>query len=105
MRIIRLLFSFIVIIGSAGFAGAQMVTKLDNTRISFNDLDRKVKSLMDSGHVQGMAITVFNNNEPVYKKTFGYKRIDTKEPIKGSTNIYGASLSKALFAVMVMKLV
>jgi hypothetical protein len=36
----------------------------------------------------GMAITIFNNNEPVYK-TFGYKRIDTKEPIKTTTNIYG----------------
>jgi CubicO group peptidase (beta-lactamase class C family) len=52
-----------------------------------------------------MAITVFNNNEPVYKKAFGYSRADVQEPIKTSTNFYGASLSKAVFAVLVMKLV
>lgn len=60
---------------------------------------------MKAANVQGLAVTVFNNKEPVYKKTFGYKRIDTKEPIKANTNIYGASLSKAVFAVLVMKLV
>ncbi|HZH95586.1 MAG TPA: serine hydrolase domain-containing protein, partial [Flavisolibacter sp.] len=52
----------------------------------------------------GLAITIFNNNEPVYKKTFGYKNVDTKERIKTSTNFYGASLSKAVFAALVMKL-
>ena len=60
---------------------------------------------MKAGNVQGMAITIFNNNQPVYKKTFGYKNLETKEPIKGNTNIYGASLSKVVFAVLVMKLV
>jgi CubicO group peptidase (beta-lactamase class C family) len=60
---------------------------------------------MASARVTGMAITVFNNNEPVYKKTFGYKRADTKEPLRESTNIYGASLSKVVFAMLVMKLV
>ncbi len=60
---------------------------------------------MKAANVQGLAVSIFNNNEPVYKKAFGYKRIDTKEPIKTSTNFYGASLSKAVFAVLVMKLV
>jgi CubicO group peptidase (beta-lactamase class C family) len=60
---------------------------------------------MTAANVHGMAVTVFNKNEPVYKKTFGYKRADTKEPIGSGTNFYGASLSKAVFAVMVMKLV
>ena len=83
----------------------QTITKLDNSKISFVALDNKIESLMKAANVQGLAITVFNNNEPVYKKTFGYKNIETKEPIKTSTNIYGASLSKAVFALMVMKLV
>jgi len=41
----------------------------------------------------------------VYQKTFGYKNAETKEGIKGTTNFYGASLSKAVFAVLVLKLV
>ncbi len=48
---------------------------------------------------------VFNNNKPVYKKVFGYKRFDTKEPLQTNTNFYGASLSKSVFAVLVMKMV
>lgn len=60
---------------------------------------------MKAANVQGLGIVIFNNNEPVYKKTFGYKNATTKEPIKSETNFYGASLSKPVFAVLVMKLV
>jgi CubicO group peptidase (beta-lactamase class C family) len=83
----------------------QTITKLDKSKISFASLDNKIQSLIKAANVQGLAISIFNNNEPVYKKTFGYKRLDTKEPIKTNTNFYGASLSKAVFAVLVMKLV
>jgi CubicO group peptidase (beta-lactamase class C family) len=83
----------------------QAIIKLDKSKISFVALDNKIQSLMKAANVQGLAITIFNNNETVYKKTFGYKRIDTKDPINTYSNIYGASLSKPVFAVMVMKLV
>lgn len=83
----------------------QAIIKLDKSKISFVALDNKIESLMKAANVQGLAIAIFNNNESVYKKTFGYKRVDTKEPINTNSNIYGASLSKPVFAVMVMKLV
>jgi len=83
----------------------QQVTRLNNTKISFAGLDTKIDALMKAASVQGLAISIFNNNEPVYKKTFGYKNLETKEPIKTGTNFYGASLSKPVFAVLVMKLV
>lgn len=83
----------------------QSVTRLDRSKISFTNLDNKIRLLMKEANVQGLAITVFNNKEAVYKKTFGYKRMDTKEPVKTSTNIYGASLSKPVFALLVMKLI
>jgi CubicO group peptidase (beta-lactamase class C family) len=85
-------------------ANAQTVSKLDNTTISFASLDKKIGSLVKAGQVHGLAVAIFNNNEPVYKKTFGYKNAETKESIKTSTNFYGASLSKAVFATLVMKL-
>jgi serine-type D-Ala-D-Ala carboxypeptidase/endopeptidase len=83
----------------------QYIKKLDNKKISFAQLDAKIESLMKAAKVHGLAIAIFNKNEPVYKKTFGYKNFETKEPIKTATNFYGASLSKSVFAVMVMKLV
>lgn len=83
----------------------QEIVKLDKTKISQDDLDDKITTLMKVANVHGLGIVVFNNNEPVYKKTFGYKNAITKEPIKTETNFYGASLSKSVFAVMVMQLV
>jgi serine-type D-Ala-D-Ala carboxypeptidase/endopeptidase len=84
---------------------SQNITRLDDSKISSAELDKKVQQLMKDGNVPGLAITVFNKNKPVYKKVFGYKRFDTKEPLQTNTNFYGASLSKAVFAVLVMKMV
>lgn len=84
---------------------AQNITRLDNSKISFSSLDEKIRSLMQAANVQGLAVTIFNRNEPLYKKTFGYKRTDTKDTIHTNTNFYGASLSKPVFATLVMKLV
>jgi serine-type D-Ala-D-Ala carboxypeptidase/endopeptidase len=91
--------------GIQSLAQEKTVTRLDNSKISFAELDHKIQTLMNAANVQGLAITIFNSREAVYKKTFGYKRIDTKQPIQTSTNIYGASLSKPVFAVLVLKLV
>jgi len=84
---------------------SQTITKLDNSKISSYQLDQKIQQLMTDGNVHGLAISVFNNNKIVYKKTFGFKRFDTKETLQTNTNFYGASLSKAVFATLVMKLV
>ena len=92
-----------VLIPAVSFS--QSITRLDDSKISLVELDQKVQQLMKDGNVHGLAITVFNHNRPVYKKVFGYKRFDTKEPLQTNTNIYGASLSKAVFAVLVMKMV
>ena len=101
---LRAIIVFVMIV-LQGCAQGQIIKRLDNTTISFAGLDRKIDSLMKVANVQGLAVAVFNRNEPVYKKTFGYNRVDTKQLLKSSSNIYGASLSKAVFAVLVMKLV
>ncbi|HTF28870.1 MAG TPA: serine hydrolase domain-containing protein [Flavitalea sp.] len=101
---IKKMFFVLLCFGTDSKVHAQSIIKLDKSKISFVSLDTKIQSLMKAANVQGLAITVFNNNEPVYKKAFGYKRLDTKELIKTNSNIYGASLSKAVFAVLVMKL-
>lgn len=84
---------------------AQSITRLDGSKTTATALDQKIQQLMEAAEVQGLAVTVFNKNQPVYKKAFGYKNLNTKAPLRTSTNLYGASLSKAVFAVLVMKLV
>lgn len=84
---------------------SQTIKKLDGTILPAPMLTKKIDELMKASNVQGMAISVFNKNRSVYKKVFGYKRIDIKDTMLTNTNMYGASLSKAVFAVLVMKLI
>ena len=86
-------------------AFSQQIKRIDNSTISAAALTHKIQYLMDTAHVQGLEISVFNRNEVVYKRAFGYKRIDTKAPLTTHANIYGASLSKVVFTVLVLKLV
>ena len=103
VRNLQTYFLIIALIPALSFS--QKITRLDDSKISSAELDRKIQQLMKDGKVQGLAITVFNENQPVYKKVFGYKRFDTKDPLRTNTNFYGASLSKSVFAVLVMKMV
>ena len=89
----------------SSFVFAQSIIRLDNTRITAQQLDTKISQLMKEASVTGMAISIFNDGKPVYHKVFGYKNSATKDPLQTNTNFYGASLSKAVFAVMVMRLV
>ncbi len=73
---------------------AQQITRLDKSTLTGAALNEKVQSLLAGARVQGLAISVFNNNKPVYKKTFGYKRADTRLLLNNKTNFYGASLIK-----------
>lgn len=52
---------------------AQEIKRLNGSIISSASLDEKIKTLMSAANVHGLAVSVFNNNKPVYKKTFGYK--------------------------------
>lgn len=88
-----------------GTAQAQKIQRLDGSTITTAQLDQTIERLQKAGKVHGIAVSVFNGGKPVYKKTFGYGRVDTKASLASSTNLYGASLSKAVFAVLVMKLV
>lgn len=91
---------FIVFNGSA-----QIIKRLDGSTITAAKLTSEINRLVNVAHVIGMVVTVFNDNKPVYEKAFGYKNANTKEPLQTHTEFYGASLSKAVFSVLVMKLV
>lgn len=94
----------LIYISFHSFVFAQTITRLDNSRVSAKELDKKINQLMKAASVTGMAISIFNDGNPVYNKVFGYKSSATKDPLQINTNFYGASLSKAVFAVLVMKM-
>lgn len=104
MKMIALLFFSLTLINCSS-QNEKLITRLDGTSISKDSLTAQLDQLLIDAEVAGLAITVFNENKPVYKKAFGYKDQINRLPLTDSTNIYGASLSKAVFSVLVMDLV
>lgn len=103
-------FGMILVFGLIGLTGcnssiSQNISRLSETIITKDSLDSKIVQLMSDAQVHGMAVSIFNGDTTTYQKTFGYKDFKNKLPLTDSTNIYGASFSKAVFAVLVMKLV
>ncbi len=81
------------------------VVRLDGSTISADDLTGRIEELTRAADVQGLTVTAFNHAEAVYSRAFGYADLPSRRPLKLDTEIYGASLSKAVFSVLVMRLV
>lgn len=95
----------LAILGSCDSDTGVTIKRIDSSSVSKEGLTHTIDSLADVAQVQGLVVAVFDNNQPVYTHIKGYKNISEKWALTDSTNIYGASLSKAVFSVLVMKLV
>lgn len=84
---------------------AQPIRRIDGSSIDSAQLDQQVQKLVTDAKVTGLCLTIFNNNQPVFRKTYGYAIAATRQPMTASTALYALSLSKAVFAHLVMQLV
>lgn len=87
------------------FGQSQFITKLDGSRISISDIDKNIVRLMESANVQGLSLSILNNNQKVYAKAYGFKNKLKDEMLDTSTVLYAASFSKAVFAFLTLKLI
>lgn len=83
----------------------QNIQRIDGSVISAAALTKRVEALTDTAKVAGLSITVFNNNQVVYTRQFGYANLPEKKQLTAATTMYGASFSKAIFSYIVMQLV
>ncbi len=81
------------------------ITRLDGTTIDTAALTQRIDTLTRVANVHGLTVTIFNNSEAVYTRAFGFANLADGKPLRTDTEIYGASLSKAVFSVLVMRLV
>lgn len=66
--------------------------------------DAKVRGIMAQTGANGMAVAVIDHGEVVYVQAYGIR--DAKDgPLTTDTVMYGASLTKPVFADTVMRLV
>ena len=81
------------------------ISRLDGSQITTDSLQVQINNLAEAAEVHGLAVAIFNQNKAGFKQAFGYRDFGAKLPLSNDTNMYGASLSKAVFGVLVMKLV
>jgi CubicO group peptidase (beta-lactamase class C family) len=103
------LFALLFALSGCESAGSRVadpeIVRLDGTTITASMLTAGVEELTVAGDVHGLTVTVFNDAEQVYSRAFGFADVPAGRPLRTGTELYGASLSKAVFAVLVMQLV
>ncbi|ASV30384.1 hypothetical protein CJ263_09250 [Maribacter cobaltidurans] len=78
-----------------------IISRIDSTEITVNELEAKVNSLVVQAKVTGLAMSILNDNQIIYRNAFGYANYDRKTPLLINHSFYGASLSKAVFGYLV----
>ena len=68
------------------------------------DLERLIPTQMVAAAVPGLAIAVIANGELLWDRGFGVKDNESGDPVDGNTVFSAESLSKPVFAYLVMKL-
>ena len=95
---IQIIFFLVVVyaITTPGVTDAQ--PRLDHNIGAFLD------SLIIEHNIPGLSFAVFNDHEILFEHTAGIKNQNTKEPIDAETTFEAASISKPLFAYLVLSL-
>lgn len=100
---------FLLLVAASGaalslFAQKTSITRADGRSLSTAHIDSLVKSLMDTARVSGLCLGIVENGRPAYIQAYGYKDKSSRQLNDTATCFYGASLSKSLFAYLVLQL-
>ncbi len=85
-------------------ANAQPIPRLDGEKLTPAQIDSTVTQLIQSAHVTGAGIALFHNGQIAWLKAYGLRDTENNQPLTAASVMTSASLSKAAFATMVMKL-
>ena len=58
----------------------QNIKRIDGSSITADSLNAKIEYLIKVANVSGVAIAVFNDNMPVFNKTYGLANVKKKYP-------------------------
>jgi CubicO group peptidase (beta-lactamase class C family) len=83
---------------------AAEIRRLDGSTISAAAVDATVTRLMDAGKVTGIGLAIFNDKKVVYSKAFGFRDKEKNLSLTPDSVMIAASLTKSIFAYMVMQL-
>jgi CubicO group peptidase (beta-lactamase class C family) len=90
---------------SVAIAQQPSVKRPDGSRIAPSQIDATVTQLMQAARVTGCGIAIFHGGRIAYLKAYGLRDAEKGLPLTPDSVMTSASLSKAAFATMVMRLV
>lgn len=95
----------LVYIQSCGKSYSDSLLNPSNEAVPIDSIEQFINHEMERMGIPGLSIAIINNAEVVYHNTFGWANVETAQPVDSTTLFEGASLSKPVFAHMVMFLV
>lgn len=105
MKKLMLAIAFCLGLTASNAQNAKTIKQLNGRTTSTEALTARLNQLLDSAEVAGLQVVILNNKKPVWAKSFGFKDVERQMPLNDSTVMYAASLTKAVFGYLFMRLV
>lgn len=102
MKLFRLI--FLTILLSSTFSTAQIKSDEIFNNIESCSFDEIVSCLMRDYTIPGLSAAIIKNGKINLLKYYGVKNVQSKEPVTDSTIFIAASLTKPVFAYLILKL-
>jgi CubicO group peptidase (beta-lactamase class C family) len=80
------------------------VRRLDSIVITPDSVTAHIEAVMARANVHGLGISIINNHQLVYQRYFGWRNKPENQRFESGTIWYGASLSKTIFADVILQL-
>jgi CubicO group peptidase (beta-lactamase class C family) len=87
------------------FENVKPIERLDSIVIEADSMTAYLSKLTEQNNVHGLGISIINNHRLVYQRYFGWRNKQAGERFSPGSIWYGASLSKTIFADVVLQLV
>lgn len=106
LRLAGCWFAFLALVPSCVQAQAKArIRRLDNSTLSGAKASSISRRALAEAHVSGAQIAILNSGKLVWSEAFGLRDVAAKLPMTPETILWGASLTKGVFAAYVMTLV
>lgn len=116
MKTITVLLALVVLLATAGCgvrqaqdvrnqgSGGAALTTLDGKAVPVSELEASVEQAMEKANVAGLSVAILNDGQIAYTHAFGYRDKAVRVAFDTETVTGAASLSKTVFAYLVMLL-
>jgi len=94
-----------VVLATAAAGAGRPIHGFDGRSVSANRIDQEARRMMTAARVKGLAMAVIDDGQVVFVRSWGRRNVARSLPLRPDTVMYGASLTKLVFAYMVMQLV